>query len=70
MASMAAGLSREGFNVFLSGGNGQSLTVEGLPVDSNQNILLESFKMNLGLLFLKVNAPLALTKPFFFFFFY
>ena len=37
----------EGFNVFLSGGNGQSLTVEGLPVDSNQNILLESFKMNL-----------------------
>ena len=39
--------SSEGFNVFLNGGDSQSLTVEGLPVDSSQEILLEAYKMNL-----------------------
>ena len=37
----------EGFNVFLNGGDSQSLTIEGLPVDSSQDILLEAYKMNL-----------------------
>jgi hypothetical protein len=40
-------LEDQGYNVFLNGGNSQSLMVEGLPVDAGQMLSLDAFRMNL-----------------------
>jgi len=37
----------EGYNIFLNGGDNQMLTAEGLPVDANLPVSLESFRMNI-----------------------
>ena len=37
----------EGCNIFINGGDIQILTVEGLPVDTNLSVSLESFRMNI-----------------------